>query len=229
MKYISIVFLLTMVHSCGPVIDDDTRAFLSTRVVDQNGVAVENAKVTTASYPIIERFATVHAKFSVEDPLFILGSGTTDSNGVVEFLTLLNGSTTFVNIESDNFETHTYEIANSFYRDDLDFSIPEIVLRPTADVNLEFVNTSGTIDSFQATIFYEGRFCSQFTNDGIQEAYNCERAGFITIDQNTVDNFIDVQVVYPSTLTLRYTDASGAMVVTDYVISNPSHDFIITY
>lgn len=229
MKYISIVFLLTMVYSCGPVIDGDLRAFFSARIVDSNGNSLENTEVVTASYDLVYRSSIYHSKLSVADPLFILGSGVSDSNGAVSFLSLLYGSSTYVIIESDNFDPYTFEVANSIYNDDLDFNLPEIVLKPTASVHLEFVNATGTIDPFQATVVYEGTSCSQFTFDGIQETFSCDNFASMHIDDSTIDNFLDLNMAYPSTLKVEYIDSSGATVINDFDIINSFHDFIISY
>lgn len=231
MKYLLYLSLIILLISCEARIDNNKRALFSTAVVDESNNPVENVEVVVYSgFYSFDFQSTSFTKFSDSNEDFILGSGITDSNGEVSFLMLVNtDEQTSFSLTSSDYPRRNVSISNGNYNSSLEYNIPTQTLKQSSIVNLSFSNTSGTTDFFNSIISFESLNCSQFTEDGITTEVICEDREFLSFNQSASDTLIDIETVYPSTMTVEYTDATGTIITEQFMITNATENYVLQF
>ncbi len=231
MKYLLYLILIILLISCEARIDNNKRALFSTTVVDGSNNPVENVEVVVYSgFYSFDFQSASFTKFSDSNEDFILGSGITDSNGEVSFLMLVNtDEQTSFSLTSIDYPRRIVSISNGNYASTLEYNIPTQILKQSSIVNLNFSNTTGVTDVFNAIITFESLNCSQYTEDGITTDVVCEERDFLPFNQSASDTFIDIETVYPSIMTVEYTDATGAIITEQFIITNATENYVVQF
>ncbi|MBF4986177.1 hypothetical protein FNJ87_18270 [Nonlabens mediterrranea] len=231
MKYLIYSCIVIFLFSCEARIDNNKRALFSTTVVDANGTPLENVEVVVYSgfyYYNLQSYS--FAKFSDIDEDFILGSGITDSNGDVSFLMLVNtDEQTSFSLTSDDYPRRNVSISDGNYASTLEYTLPTQTLKQSSLVSLNFSNTSGTTDVYNAITTFESINCSQFTDEGIITGVSCEDQEFFLINQSTSDTIVEIETVYPSIMTVEYEDATGTLITEQFMITNATESYVIQF
>ncbi|WP_124981388.1 hypothetical protein [Nonlabens xiamenensis] len=226
----TLLLLMILICSCEARLEDDIRASFSTRLLDINGDPVQGAQVTAANYNYVRTISgsRLH-KFSIDDD-FILGEGITDDNGEVSFLMLVDGGCYINFTESDRL--NNLFIPRSQLENNLAVQIPEIRLKQLANVQVEFVNTSGTNQIFTTDFKLESVYCNRvyidgevITDPGCEEPLN--RSNFF--NQSTDDGLFEFEVLFPSVIEVSYTSPSGVEMTQSFAVTQTNQRYEIQY
>lgn len=232
MKKIVFLFLTIALISCEPRIDNDVRAVFKTRVVDVSGNPIEDMLVTATTFRSFELIiGQDFNKFSEPDEDFLLGQGVTNANGEVEFVMLVDGGF-FINFNSQNFLSNKIRVSGQELGDDLFLNIPETILKEAAMVEIDFINTSGTTDPYNVTFDYESLNCDLiYSNNTLSQDEECDffERQPREFNSNPNDGNFELNVFYPSTIEVVYTDGSGNETMRTFDINNPQERYEITF
>ncbi len=231
MRLLIILVLILLTTSCEPRLENNVRAQLSARVLTASNIPIPDVEVTAFNENFINIDPYSLAKFSAPEQDFILGTGLTDENGVVSYVMLLNNNSgTRVALLADGYPETIIDLADSNYKEDLEYVLEDIVLKKSSEIILEMVNTSGASNSFNVDFIYESSFCSQFNEQGISEDFDCNFFNRLSVDTTEmVNEFEFFNAVYPGSLLVRYTDVQGNPVEQTFIISNPNENYVINY
>jgi|GEM_PF-2259695 len=235
MKKCILLLIAVLLLSCEARLDDDARAFFKTRIVDANGNPLQNADVQVTTFRTREFVRTNQAipKFTEPDEDFILGQGVTDTNGEVAFTMLFD--TTFryyVTITSQNGDKTVVSAGIESFNDNLTLEIPLITIKDIADVQLDFINTSGTTDVFNVQVNYFALNCNEFfENNAFTIDEDCAFQNEIATQLNRAagDGAFEFKAYYPSVINLTYTNESGTEFMEEFTINNPTERYEINY
>jgi hypothetical protein len=232
MKKMLFLLLVCTLISCEPRLENDVRALFKTRVVDATGSPIENMLVTATTFRSFDLILGQNIpKFSEPDEDFILGEGVTNANGEVEFLMLVDGGF-FVNFNSQNFFANKISVSRRELGKDLFLNIPETKLKEAAVVEIDFINTSGTRATYNVTFDYESLNCDLiYSNNMLSQDEECaffERQPR-DFNSNANDGKFELNVFYPSTFDVIFTDGSGIETMRTFDINNPRERYEITY
>lgn len=235
MKKVFFSLLLILLVSCEARLDDNTRAFFKTRIVNASGDPLANASVEVATFRTFDfvPFGRTITKFTPAEEDFILGRGVTDANGEVAFNMLFDTNFKyFVNITSENGDFKTVTTGIESFNDNLTLDIPLITIQEISNIEVEFLNTSGTEEFFDVTIQYFGINCSEFFENGVftvDEDCSFQSQLFRRINQEPEDGQFNFQAFFPSVLIISYSDQSGNDFVEEFTINNPTERYEINY
>ncbi|MEN8817078.1 MAG: hypothetical protein ABF274_09450 [Nonlabens sp.] len=232
MKKILFLLLVCTLISCEPRLENDVRALFKTRVVDASGSPIENMLVTATTFRSFDLIIGQDIpKFSEPDEDFLLGQGVTNANGEVDFLMLVDGGF-FVNFNSQNFFSNKISVSRRELGDDLFLNIPETILKEAAIVEIDFINTSGTTDSYSVTFDYESLNCDLiYSNNMLSQDEECaffERQPR-EFNSNLNDGNFELNVFYPSVIEVIFTDSAGTETMRTFDINNPQERYEISY
>lgn len=235
MKTLILLLISTLLISCEARLDDDTRAFFKTRIVDSSGSPLRNATVEVSTFRTFELIPVSQdfSKFSEPDRNFILGKGVTDQNGDVSFLLLFDTSNKyFVNITAEDGDFDVVTTGIESFNDNLTLEIPLITIKDVADVELNFFNTSGSAEVFDVEVNYFATYCNEFyENSAFILDENCAFQNEIMdrFNENANDGKFEFQAFYPSIINVYYTDESGNEFMREFTLNNPTERFEINY
>ncbi|WP_213523550.1 hypothetical protein [Nonlabens sp.] len=232
MRKLFLLLLPILLVSCEARLENDVRALFKTRVVDVSGNPIANMEVSATTYRT-NRFIIGQelSKFSPADEDFILGKGITNENGQVEFVMLIDGSF-FINFNTENYAANKISVSRQELNDDYLLDIPETVLKAASNVQIEFVNTSGTTEEYTATFEYESLDCGLiYRNNTLTQDEDCI---FYTMqstrfNSTSDDGIINLNVFYPSIIEVQFTDAVGNESIRTFTITSALESYEITY
>tara|TARA_R110000850_G_scaffold9113_17_gene33664 strand:+ start:1489 stop:2187 length:699 start_codon:yes stop_codon:yes gene_type:complete len=232
MRKLFFLLLPILLVSCEARLENDARALFKTRVVDASGDPIADMQVSATTYRT-NRFITGQAlsKFSPADEDFILGKGITDENGQVEFVMLVDGSF-FISFDSEDYAANKISVSRQELNDDYLLDIPETILKETSTVEIEFVNTSGTIEEYNATFDFESLDCALiYRNDMLTQDQDCIFYNFQSTSFNRTanDGIFELNLFYPSVIEVRFTDAMGNESIRTFTITSALESYEITY
>jgi hypothetical protein len=231
-KLFLILLLPVLLTSCEARLENDARALFKTRVLDVSGNPIVNMEVTATTFRT-NRFIIGQelSKFSPPDEDFILGKGITNENGQVEFVMLVDGSF-FLNFNSERYTNYKISVSRRELDDDYLLDIPETILKESSNVEIEFVNTSGTTEEYSATFELESLDCDLiYSNDMLSQDedcvfYNNQPRRF---NRTSNDGTFELSVFYPSVIDVVFTDALGNQSMRTYTITSALESYEITY
>ena len=232
MKNLFFLFLPVLLFSCEARLENDVRALFKTRVVDVSGNPIANMKVTATTFRT-SRFVLGQefSKFSPADEDFLLGKGITNTNGDVEFMMLVDGGF-FINFNSENYRGYKIGVSRQELNNDLLLDIPETVLKETALVEIDFLNTSGATEEYDVAFDFESIDCGLiYRNDMLAQDEEClyytnwSRGFNRTID----DGSFALNVFYPSVIDVVYTNTLGNESIRTFTITSPLERYEIPY
>jgi hypothetical protein len=232
MKKLFFLFLPVLFFSCEARLENDVRALFKTRVVDVSGNPIANMKVNATTFRTNRLIiGQEFSKFSRSDEDFLLGKGMTNTNGEVEFMMLVDGEF-FINFNSDNYIANKISVSRQELNNDLLLHIPETILKETALVEIDFLNTSGTAEEYNVTFDFESLDCDLiYRNDMLAQDEEClfntnlSRRFNRTID----DGSFALNVFYPSVIDVVYTDTLGNESIRTFTVTSPLERYEITY
>lgn len=235
MRKVLLLLLPVLLVSCEARLDDDTRAFFKTKIVDANGNPLRNASVEVTNFRTFELFPFNQSlnKFSQPERDFLLGKGKTNENGEVSFHMLFDTSSRyFINILGANNELKVVTTGIESFNDNLTLDIPLITIKEITDVQLDFINTSSNPDVIDVRINYFDPQCSEvFENNMFLVDPDCGFGSpiFTRINQTTNDGQFRFQAFYPSTITVVYTDSNGTELIEEFAVNNPNERYEINF
>ena len=236
MKKLLFLLLPIILISCEARLDDDKRAFFKTRIVDSNGLPLRNALVEVTTYRSYDFFLINGqnlAKTSEPDRDFLLGKGTTDENGEVSFTMLFDTTYRYyVHIKGVDDSSKILAVAGDSFNDDLTLDIPLITMTDIANVELEFINTSGTASVYEVSVNYFAVYCDElYENNSFVRDERCEFEDeiFDVVNQTTDDGLFEFRAFYPSVMDVNYRDVAGNDVNEQFTINNPTERYEINY
>jgi hypothetical protein len=235
MKNTIFLFIAVLLVSCEARLDDDTRSYFKTKVVDSNGNPLRNAEVQVTTFRTLDFILANQSlsKFTQPDSDFILGQGMTDDNGEVSFTMLFDTTFRyFVNITSQNGDKDVVSTGIESFNDNLTLEIPLITIKDISEVQIDFTNTSGTTDVFNVQVNYFALYCNEFyENDVFVIDENCAFQNEIDTQFNVAanDGAFEFQAFYPSVINVTYTDESGNEFIEEFTINNPTERYEINY
>ncbi|SCY10131.1 hypothetical protein SAMN05192588_1157 [Nonlabens sp. Hel1_33_55] len=235
MKKLLLLFIPILLVSCEARLDDDKRAFFKTRIVDAQGNPVDDVIVEVTNFRTFEfnPFAQSISKFSQPETDFLLGKGTTDSNGETSFLMLFDtAGSYFVNVYQGDQNIYSVSTGIESFGNDLTLDIPLITIRDVADVELDFINTSGTTEAFDLRVNYFDLSCSEVFEDGeFSVNGDCGYFSqiFTTINESPEDGNFEFQAFYPSVITVSLIDESGTETIQEFTVNNPIERYETNY
>jgi hypothetical protein len=232
MRKLFFLLLPILLVSCEARLENDARALFKTRVVDVSGDPITNMEVNATTYRT-NSFVTgqERSKFSPADENFILGKGITNENGQVEFVMLVDGDF-FLNFNSENYAANKISVSRQELNDDYLLDIPETILKETSTVEIEFVNTSGTTEEYNATFDFESLDCALiYRNDMLTQDQDCIFYNFQSTSFNRTanDGIFELNLFYPSVIEVRFTDAMGNESLSTFIITSALERYEITY
>ncbi|MEN8898051.1 MAG: hypothetical protein ABF251_04995, partial [Nonlabens sp.] len=111
-------------------------------------------------------------------------------------------------------------------------NIPETILKEAAIVEIDFINTSGTTDSYSVTFDYESLNCDLiYSNNMLSQDEECaffERQPR-EFNSNLNDGNFELNVFYPSVIEVIFTDSAGTETMRTFDINNPQERYEISY
>ncbi|PRP66679.1 hypothetical protein [Nonlabens agnitus] len=235
MKKLILLLIPILLLSCEARLDDDKRAFFKTRIVDAQGNPINDAVVEVTNFRTFEfnPFVSSISKFSEPSRDFLLGRGVTDNNGETDFLLLFDTSNEyFVNVYRDGQNIFSVATGIESFNDDLTLNIPLITVKDVAEVELDFVNTSGATDVFELRVNYFDLSCSEvFKNGEFLLDGNCGFFNqiFTRINETPDDGNFEFQAFYPSIITISLTDEAGTETIQELTINDPTERYEINY
>lgn len=232
MRKLFLLLLPILLVSCEARLENDVRALFKTRVVDVSGNPIANMEVSATTYRT-NRFIIGQelSKFSPADEDFILGKGITNENGQVEFVMLIDGSF-FINFNTENYAANKISVSRQELNDDYLLDIPETVLKAASNVQIEFVNTSGTAEEYSATFEFESLDCNLiYSNNTLAQDEDCiffnnQSSRF---NRTANDGIFELNLFYPSVIEVRFTDATGNESIRTFTITSALERYEITY
>lgn len=229
MRLLILFCFSALLLSCNARLDDDARALFKTRVVDVNGNAVANCKVTAKNYLSFDNFNFSLQKISLPDENFILGRGTTDNNGEIEF-TMLVDNGLFLTLEKEGATNYNFQVARQ-EQEDYSVIIPETIFKETATVEIDFINTSLTTERYSVSFNFESVNCFSVYNNGV---FEIEPECFTEFTNRTFNNtandgLFELAVLYPSTIQVVYINATGNSIETTFDVTTPNARYEIFY
>ena len=195
-----------------------------------------NASVEVTTYRSYDFFSfngQSLVKTSEPNRDFLLGKGTTDENGAVSFTMLFDTTYRYyVRINGIDDSTKILAVASDSFNQDLTLDIPLITMTDIANVELEFINTSGTTSVYDVTINYFAIYCDElYENNSVVRDENCgfEDEIIDLVNQTTDDGLFEFRAFYPSVIDVNYRDAAGNEVNEQFTINNPTERYEINY
>jgi hypothetical protein len=232
MKKLFFLFLPVFLFSCEARLEDDVRALFKTRVIDVSGNPIANMKVNATTFRTVRLvIGQEFSKFSQDDEDFLLGKGITNTNGEVEFMMLVDGGF-FINFNSENYRANKISVSRQELNNDLLLFIPETILKETALVEIDFLNTSGTTEEYDVAFDFESLDCDLiYRNDMLAQDEEClfytnlSRGFNRAIDDGT----FALNVFYPSVIDVVYTNMLGNESIRTFTITSPLERYEIPY
>lgn len=232
MRKLLFLILPCLLISCEPRLEDDVRALFKTKVVDVSGNPIPNLEVNATTFRTFEFIlGQEFTKFQPADEDFLLGKGITDANGEVEFTMLVDGGF-FINFNSQNYFSNKVRISREELGEALFLNIPETVLKESAVVEIDFINTSGTTDFYEVTFDYESLNCDLiYSNNTLTQDEECDffERQPRRFNENLNDGNFELNVFYPSTIDVVYVDNSGNESTRTFTINSPQERYEINF